>query len=132
MPAPISTRSLHPTRAAYPARAPSCTPHAAVFGMTDVLDALVTAGAKVRGIVEAAAAGDISGWPVADATEDQCVRALVMAADHQRLNVIDELLDAGTPIDAVDPAWGRHPLRVAAQHGRAASVRHLLDRPTWR
>jgi ankyrin repeat protein len=102
--------------------------HAAVFGMTDVLDALVTAGAKVRGIVEAAAAGDISGWPLADATEDERVRALVMAADHQRLNVIDELLDAGTPIDAVDPAWGRHPLRVAAQRGRAASVRHLLDR----
>jgi ankyrin repeat protein len=51
-----------------------------------------------------------------------------MAADHQRLNVIDELLDVGTPIDAVDPAWGRHPLRIAAQHARPASVRHLLDR----
>jgi hypothetical protein len=102
--------------------------HAAVFGMTDVLDALVRAGAQVRSITEAAAAGDISDWPIADATKDEAVRALIMAADHQRLSIIDALLGAGTPIDAVDPAWGRHPLRVAAQHGRPASVRHLLDR----
>ena len=33
--------------------------HAAVFGMTDVLDALVAAGARIRGIEEAAAAGDL-------------------------------------------------------------------------
>ena len=102
--------------------------HAAVFGMTDVLDELVRAGARVRSITEAAAAGDISGWPIADATTDEAVRALIMAADHQRLDVIDALLDAGTPVDAVDPIWGRQALRVATQNGRAASVQHLLDR----
>jgi hypothetical protein len=102
--------------------------HAAVFGMTDVLDALVGAGARVRSLVEAAAAGDLAGWHLAAADEQERVRALIMAADHERLGVIDELLDAGTPIDGVDAIWGRHPLRVAAEHGRPASTRLLLDR----
>lgn len=49
-----------------------------------------------------------------------------MAADHERLHVIDELVGAGTPIDATDPVFGGHPLRTAASNGRAASVRRLL------
>lgn len=106
----------------------SALQHAAVFGMTDVLDLLVRAGALVRNLTEAAAAGDIGAWPIAGATKHDAIRALVMAADHQRLSVIDALLDAGTPIDAVDPRWGRQPLRVATQNGRDASVRHLLAR----
>ena len=40
--------------------------HAAVFGMTDVVDVLVEAGAPVHGIEEAAAAGDIDGWLTPD------------------------------------------------------------------
>ena len=102
--------------------------HAAVFGMTDVLDELVRAGARIRSITEAAAAGDLSDWPIAAATEDERIRALIMAADHQRLDVIDALLDAGTPVDAVDPIWGRQALRLATRNGRAASVKRLLDR----
>lgn len=38
--------------------------HAAVSGMTEVIDAVVGAGAKVRSLVEAAAAGDLTGWPL--------------------------------------------------------------------
>lgn len=102
--------------------------HAAVFGMTDVLDALVEARARIRSIVEAAAAGDIGRWPLAAADEDERLRALIMAADHQRLHVIEEILAAGTPIDGVDAAWGRHPLRLAAGRGRSTSVRLLLER----
>jgi ankyrin repeat protein len=102
--------------------------HAAVFGMTDVLDVLVAAGARVHSIEEAAAAGDVDGWLRPDTDPEARVRALVMAADHQRLGVIDRLLDAGTPIDASDTQWGRQALRVAAQNARAASVRHLLAR----
>ena len=34
---------------------------------------------------------------------------------------------AGVPVDAVDPVWGGHPLRTAAENGRAASVRTLLE-----
>lgn len=101
--------------------------HAAVFGMTDVLDALVAAGAKPDGIESAAAAGNISGWLDEQTPLDARIRALVMAAVHQRLDVIDQLLDAGTPIDATDD-YGRQPLRFASQNGRSASVRHLLAR----
>ena len=49
-----------------------------------------------------------------------------MAADHERLGVIVELVAAGTPVDAVGPAFGGHPLRAAAANGRPASVRRLL------
>ncbi|MFG1948456.1 ankyrin repeat domain-containing protein [Nonomuraea sp. NPDC048826] len=102
--------------------------HAAVFGMTEVLDVLLAAGARVGGLAEAAAAGDLSGRSPADAPLIERVRALAMAADHERLGVIDELLDAGTPVDAEDHAYRRQALRLAAANGRAASVAHLLRR----
>jgi hypothetical protein len=101
--------------------------HAAVFGMTDVVDVLVAAGARIDHISQAAAAGDITGWLRPDTPIEDRVRALVMAADHERLHVIDQLLGAGTPIDAADP-WGRQPLHTAAMNGRVAAVAHLLAR----
>lgn len=100
--------------------------HAAVFGMTDVVNVLVAAGARVNGVEEAAAAGDIRGW-LDDAAADTRVRALVMAVDHERLDVIDALVASGTPVDASDPVFGGHPLRTAAANGRPASVRRLLE-----
>lgn len=102
--------------------------HAAVFGMTGVIDVLVAAGARPASLEEAAAAGDLRGLLTPQSDLQTRVRALVMAADHQRLEVIDELLAAGTPIDETDAEWGRHPLRLAAQGGRAAGVEHLLAR----
>jgi uncharacterized protein len=109
---------------------PGGTPllHAAVFGMTDVVDVLVDAGARVDSLEMAAAAGDISAWPLARLTRESRIRALIFAADHQRLKVIDQLVDAGTPIDAVDAEWGRQALCVAAAGARVESVRHLLAR----
>jgi ankyrin repeat protein len=101
--------------------------HAAVFGMTDVLDLLVQAGAHVYSLEEAAAAGNITGWLTPETSDSARVRALVMAADHQRLSVIDELIASGTPVDAEDEQYGRQALRIAAQNGRPASVRRLLD-----
>ncbi len=100
--------------------------HAAVFGMTDVVDVLIEAGATVHGIEEAAAAGNIDGWLAPDTEPGAMLRALVMAADHQRLDVIDAVIAAGTPVDAVDEAFGGHALRTAAQNGRPESVRRLL------
>ncbi|MDX6596397.1 MAG: uncharacterized protein QOE87_284 [Gaiellales bacterium] len=102
--------------------------HAAVFGMTPVLDLLVAAGARVHGIEEAAAAGDLSGRVASDTPLEARIRALVMAADHERLGVIDELLAAGTPIDATDAVFGRQAMRTARENGREASVAHLLAR----
>jgi uncharacterized protein len=100
--------------------------HAAVFGMTDVVDVLVEAGAQIDGIEVAAAAGNVDGW-LPDAAADARLRALVMAADHQRLDVIDQLVAAGTPVDATDEAFGGHPLRTAAANARPESVRRLLE-----
>jgi hypothetical protein len=100
--------------------------HAAVFGMTEVVDVLVTAGAKIPDLEMAAAAGDVTGWPLDRFTHQSRIRALVFAADHQRLEVIDQLIAAGTPVDEPDAEWGRLPLHTAAGNGRAASVRRLL------
>lgn len=101
--------------------------HAAVFGNTDVLDLLVSAGARPHGIESAAAVGDISDWLTPDTPLQARIRALGFAADHQRLEVIDQLIAAGTPVDAVDELFGRHALRLAAENGRARSVRRLLE-----
>jgi uncharacterized protein len=100
--------------------------HAAVFGMTDVVDVLVAAGARIHSLEMAAAAGDITGWPLARFTHQSRIRALVFAADHQRLDVIDQLIGAGTPVNEADAEWERLPLHTAAGNGRAASVRRLL------
>jgi ankyrin repeat protein len=101
--------------------------HAAVFGFTEIVDLLATKGAVAHGIESAAAIGDISGWLTAETPEQAKIRALTFAADHQRLRVIDDLVAAGTPIDAADAEYGRQALRLAAQNGRPKSVRRLLE-----
>ena len=100
--------------------------HAAVFGMTDVVDVLVAAGTKIHSLEMAAAAGDVSAWPLGRFDLQSRIRALVFAADHQRLTVIDQLIKAGTPVNEADAEWGRLPLHTAAGNGRPASVRRLL------
>jgi uncharacterized protein len=99
--------------------------HAGVFGFTEVVDMLAAAGARVRSIVEAAAVGDIDRWLAAETPIEKRVRAMTMAAGHNRVVVIQQLLAAGTPVDAVD-AWGYSALRAAAENGHPASVQLLL------
>ena len=102
--------------------------HAAVFGMIAIVDLLARAGARVNSIAEAAAVGDITSWLQPDTPLQERVRALVMAANHERLDIIDQLLDAGTPVDATDVQWGRQALRQAAMNGRVESATHLIAR----
>jgi len=94
--------------------------------MTEVVDVLVAAGARVRTIEEAAAGGDLAGWLSSDTPLQARLRALIMAVDHQRIDVVEALIAADTPIDAEDEAFHRHPLRLAAARGRPESVRALL------
>lgn len=97
--------------------------HAAVFGMTAVVDVLLAAGAT--DLIQAAAAGDITGMLSAETPQADRLAALRIAAAHSRLHVIDQLLAAGTPVDGVDRD-GSTALHEAAYCGRADSVRHLL------
>jgi hypothetical protein len=101
--------------------------HAAVFSMTEVVDVLVAAGARIHTLEMAAAAGDISGWPLGRFTLQSRVRALVFAADHQRLEVIDQLIEAGTPVDEADAAWGRLPRRAWAPGPHQLIVNPVLE-----
>ena len=66
-------------------------------------------------------------WLSAETPQRERVAALRMAAEHGRLDVIDQLLGAETPVDGVD-ADGSTALHEAAYSGRADSVRHLLAR----
>ena len=105
--------------------------HAAVFGMTDVVDVLVAAGARVRSIEEAAAAGDIARWLTADTPLQDRLRALIMAADHQRIDVIDTLVAAGTPVDEADEVFERtHSASPPPTDDRPASARFWPTAPT--
>ncbi|MGH1493434.1 MAG: ankyrin repeat domain-containing protein [Acidimicrobiales bacterium] len=105
--------------------------HAAVFGNTAVIDVLVEAGAQIHSLEEAAAAGDLdpsdsTAWDLSSAPAQTRLRALIMAVDHQRIDVIDALVAAGTNFDEEDEVFGRHPLRLAAANGRVASVLSLV------
>jgi len=97
--------------------------HAAVFGMTEVVDVLLAAGAT--DLVQAAAAGDLAGSLAPETSQEDRVAALRIAAAHGRLDVIDHLIAASTPIDGVDRD-GSTALHEAAYSGRADSVRRLL------
>lgn len=99
--------------------------HAGVFGMTHVVDLLVEAGASIEDLLDGAAAGNIDDHPVGELPVANRVAALRMAAGHERVVVIDRLLDAGTPIDGRDRD-GSTALHEAAWNGRPRGVRHLL------
>ena len=123
MPAPTSRR-----RAPDAGGVPGGTAllHAAVFGMTDVVDVLIAAGAMVHGIEEAAAAGDIDGWLTPDTEPGPQSVPSSWPRTISAWTSWTPLVAAGTPVDAVDEAFGRHPLRDGGEDGRADSVRRLL------
>lgn len=84
--------------------------HAAVFGSTEVIDVLVEAGIQIRSLEEPAAAGDLTAWDLGAASAQTRLRALIMAVDHQRVEVIDALVAAGTNLDEEDEVFGRQAL----------------------
>jgi GNAT superfamily N-acetyltransferase len=98
--------------------------HAIEMGMTESVDVLVAAGAAVTSLYRAAARGDLTGFSLDESTEEERARGLYAAAICERLGVIDELLAAGTRVDA--EVEGATALHNAARLGRARSVAHLL------
>ena len=97
---------------------------AAAFGHPSVVDLLAAAGAQPQSVIEAAATGDLSAWPIADLSDFDKACALRAAAVNDRLDVIDQLLAAGTQVDAeVDGAPAIH---WATEQGRDQAVAHLL------
>ena len=99
---------------------------AAAYGYPEIVDMLIAAGARISSFIEAAGAGDLTGWPISELSAFDRACALRAAAVNGRLPVIDELLAAGTPIDAeVDGAPAIH---WAAKQGRQQAVAHLLTK----
>jgi ankyrin repeat protein len=96
---------------------------AAAYGWPEIVDLLVAAGAEAQSIIEAAGSGDVSGWDLASVSDHQRACALRAAAVNERLEVIDDVLAAGTPIDVeVD---GRPAMFWAKQQGRTKAAAHL-------
>lgn len=99
---------------------------AAAYGWPEIVDLLRAAGAEPQSIIEAAGSGDLSGWDLTRLSEFQGACALRAAAVNDRLDVIDEVLAAGTPIDSeVD---GHPAVFWANRQGRSRAVAHLMAR----
>ncbi|MEQ7125187.1 ankyrin repeat domain-containing protein [Actinopolymorpha sp. B11F2] len=106
--------------------------HAVHYGIVPAVDILVGAGAVVHDLVEAAGAGDIDHYDLADVTHEILVGALRAAAVCERLTVIDQILDTGLDVNSefrtlTEPGGGT-ALHCAAWEGKDASVAHLLTR----
>jgi uncharacterized protein len=99
---------------------------AAAYGWPEIVDMLIDAGARPHSIIDAAGAGDVSEWDLGALSDFQRACGLRAAAVNERLDVIDRLLAAGTPIDAeVDD---RPAIHWARRQGRSAAVAHLAAR----
>ena len=96
---------------------------AAAYGWPEIVDLLRDAGAEPRSIIEAAGCGDLSGWELGALSDFERACGLRAAAVNERLDAIDALLEAGTPVDArVD---GRPAIHWARRQGRRRAVAHL-------
>ncbi|HEY6423342.1 MAG TPA: hypothetical protein VIY28_08900 [Pseudonocardiaceae bacterium] len=107
--------------------------HAAVFGMTDVLDVLVAAGATIHDVAEAAAVGDLTRWLTPEMPLPDRVYALRLAAGHERLAVIDQLLAAGSPSTGWTRTGPPRSTRLPATEGGERAAPPVLrgrSRPT--
>ena len=104
--------------------------HAVEFGNTEVVDILADAGAVIHDLTEAAGAGDLDGYDLSATSLSSRARAARAAAVCERVDVLDQLIASGVPVDA-DPDTGepdgsRALLHEAAYWGKRRSVERLL------
>lgn len=100
--------------------------HAAVFGNTAVLDVLLAAGARVKGLSVGPCAGDVSECLRPNMLLTGLVPALVMAADHQRLAIIDAVSLRRRRSMRRTKSGGRQALRLPGEQRARRQRRHLL------
>jgi ankyrin repeat protein len=99
---------------------------AVVYGWPEIVDLLVAHGAQPRSVIEAAGVGDLSAYDLRELSDRERANALRAAATNERLGAIDQLLAAGTPVDATSE--GYPAIHWARQHGRERAVAHLTRR----
>lgn len=99
---------------------------AAAFGFPEIVDQLAAAGARAQSIIEAAGLGDLSSYELSDTSELDRACALRAASVNGRIATIDQLLDAGTPVDAL--VDGHPALHWAQEQGRTGAIEHLRTR----
>jgi ankyrin repeat protein len=104
--------------------------HAVEFGNTEVVDLLAEAGAVVHTISEAAGVGALDGFDLSAEPLSARARAARAAAVCERVDVLDQLIASGVPVDA-DPDTGvpdgsRTLLHEAAYWGKRGSVERLV------
>ena len=105
---------------------------AAAYGWPEIVDLLVAAGAKPRSIIEAAGIGDLSSYDLEAVSDLERACALRAASVNEWLDVIDELLAAGTPIDAEVDDRGAHPESIAVGFDAVAPTDSPPRRPARR
>ena len=99
---------------------------AAAYGFPEIVDVLIAAGAEPRSVIDAAGAGDLSAYDLDELSDFDKACALRAASVNERLDVIDALLAAGTPIDTeVD---GNPAIHWARRQDRPRAVAHLAAR----
>ena len=103
---------------------------AAAFGFPEIVDLLVAHGAEPRSVIEAAGVGDLSAYDLAALSDLQRANALRAAAVNERLGTIDQLLEAGTPVDVKSD--GQPAIYWAAEQHRENAVAHLAARGATR
>jgi hypothetical protein len=105
---------------------------ALLYGEFDAVDALIRRGAKVD-LVVAAATGRYNEAVslLGDTDAESRQRALALAAQHGRVDVVRLLLDAGVDPDRYAPVGGHShatPLHQAVAAGQEPVVRLLVER----
>jgi ankyrin repeat protein len=98
---------------------------AAAYGHPAIVDLLIAAGARIGSAIEAAAANVLGAEGIASLSDFERAGAMRAAAVNERLAVIDALLEAGTPVDAL--VDGQPAAYWALRQGRHRAVKHLLS-----
>ena len=104
--------------------------HAVEFGNAEVVDLLAAAGAVVHDIAEAAGVGNLDAYVLSEIPIGSRARAAKAAAVCERIDVLDELIASGVPVDGDpdtgDPDGSRTLLHEVAYWGKARSVERLM------